>query len=188
MREIREARRQIARILELRDAAAGKLHGFRDVEQHRKVGVGVGLVLLDVVAIRARVHAPVDLADIVARHVAPMLGEIDRRAEIRRAMEAVDEAVHHGARQQVEAPDPRQDFRIDEPRTGNRSASRFHSVYLLAWTLITKARSAHEEHEALFYKIFFVIFVVLRAFVIPIIYLLLAGPHPRSPARTSLSL
>jgi len=35
-----------------------------------------------------------------------------------------------------------------------------------AITFFTKARSAHEGHESLLCKIIFVIFVVLRAFVI----------------------
>jgi hypothetical protein len=35
-----------------------------------------------------------------------------------------------------------------------------------AITFFTKARSAHEGHESLLYKIMFVIFVALRAFAI----------------------
>ncbi len=87
-----------------------------------EVGVGVGLVLLDVEAIGARVQPPVDAADVVAGDVAAVLGEVDRRAEVRRAVQAVDEAVDDRARQQLEVADPREDLRIDEPRAGNRVA------------------------------------------------------------------
>ena len=52
-----------------------------------------------------------------------MLGEIDRRAEERCAVQAVDEAVDDGARQQLQVADPREDLRIDKPRAGHfRSA------------------------------------------------------------------
>src|SRR5207249_10903807 len=71
-------------VLELRDAAARELHRARDVEEHRQVRVRVGLVLLDVVAIRTRVQPPVDAADVVAGDVAAMLREVDRRAEVDR--------------------------------------------------------------------------------------------------------
>ena len=87
--------------------AARELHRARDVEQDREVGVRVGLVLLDVVAIGARVQPPVDAADVVAGDVAAVLGEVDRGAEERRAMQAVDEALDDVAREQLEVADPR---------------------------------------------------------------------------------
>ena len=120
LREVGEARAEIAAVFELRDAAARELHRLRDVEQDREVGVGVGFVLLDVVAVGARVQPPVDAADVVAGDVAAVLGEVDRRAEERRAVQAVDEAVDDGPREQLEVADPREDLRIDEPRAGDR--------------------------------------------------------------------
>jgi hypothetical protein len=47
-----------------------------------------------------------------------MFREVDRRAEVRRAVHAVDEALHHVARDQLEVADPRQDCRIDEASAG----------------------------------------------------------------------
>ena len=79
-------------------------------------------VLLDVVAVGPREQPPVDAADVVAGHVAAVLGEVDRRAEVRRAMQAVDEAVDDRAREQFEVADPRENLRIDEPRARHHRA------------------------------------------------------------------
>ena len=40
-----------------------------------------------------------------------MLGEIRRRPEVRRSMQAVDESFDDGLRQQLEIPDPRENAR-----------------------------------------------------------------------------
>ena len=47
-----------------------------------------------------------------------MLGEIDRRTEIRRAMEPIDEPVNHGLGEQLEVADAREDLRVDEAGAG----------------------------------------------------------------------
>src|SRR5258708_11457645 len=91
----------------------------RDVEQHRQVRVRVGFVLLDVVAVRPRVEAPVDAADVVAGDVAAVLREVDRGAEERRAVHAVDESLDDRTREQFEAADAPQNLGIDESRAGD---------------------------------------------------------------------
>ena len=83
-------------------------HRARDVEQHQEVRVGVGLELLHVVAVGARVEPPVDAPDVVAGHVRPVLGEVHRVPEVRRAVQAVDEALDDGPREQLEVVDPRE--------------------------------------------------------------------------------
>jgi hypothetical protein len=118
LREVGEARADEAPVFQLRDAAARELHRPRDVEQHRQVGVGVGFVLLHVVAIGPGEQPPVDAADVVAGDVAAVLGEVDRRAEVRRPVQAVDEAFDDVARQQLEVADPREDLRVDESCAG----------------------------------------------------------------------
>jgi len=120
VRQIREAGSEKRSVLELGHAAARELHRPRDVEQDREVRVRVRFVLLDVVPVGARVQAPVHAADVVAGDVAAVLGEIDRGAEERRAVQAVDEAVHHGAGEQIEVADAGEDQRIHEPRPGHR--------------------------------------------------------------------
>ena len=114
LRHVGEARAEKRPVLELRHPAAREPHRLRDVEQNREVRVGVGFVLLDVEAVGAREQAPVDAPDVVARHVAAVLGEVDRRAEIRRTVQAVDEPVDDRSREQIEAADPREDDRVDE--------------------------------------------------------------------------
>ena len=118
LREVGEARAEILPVLELRNAAAREIHRPRDVEDDREVRVRVGFVLLQVVAVGPRVQLPVHAADVVAGHVAPVLGEIDRRAEVRRAVQPVDESVDHGLREQLEIADAREDLRVDEPGAG----------------------------------------------------------------------
>jgi hypothetical protein len=120
LRQVGETGADVAAVIQLRDPLAGELHRSRDVEQHRQVGVGVGLVLLHVVAIGAREQPPVDPADVVAGDVAAVLGEVDRGAEERRPVVAVDEPFDDVARQQLEVADARQDLRVDESGAGNR--------------------------------------------------------------------
>ena len=59
-------------------------------------------------------EAPVDAADVVARHVGAVLGEVDGAAEVGRAVQAAQEALHHRAREQLEVADPGQDLRVEE--------------------------------------------------------------------------
>ena len=53
-----------------------------------------------------------------------MLGEVDRRPEIRRLVQPVDEAVDDRTGDQFEVADPRQNLRIDEPRARDGLAIR----------------------------------------------------------------
>jgi hypothetical protein len=119
VREVRQARGEIAAVFQLGHLAALEPHRFRDVEEDAEVGVRVRFVLFHVEAVGAREQAPVDAADVVAGNVAAVLGEVDRRSEIGRAVETVDEAVDDRPREQVEIADPREDRGIDEPRAGH---------------------------------------------------------------------
>jgi hypothetical protein len=120
VREIGQRRRQERGVLQLADLPAREPHGLGDVEHDHEVGVGVRLVLLDVVAIGTGVQLPVDPADVIARHVPAVLGKVHGRAEERRAVQAVDEPVDDIAREELEILDPREDLRIDEPRARKR--------------------------------------------------------------------
>ena len=117
-----------ARVVELGDAAAAVVHRLRHVEQHREVHVGLGFVFLDVVAVGPRPQPPVHPPDVVAGHVAAMLGEIDRGAEVRRLVQAVDEAVGDHARHELQVPDAREHRGIHEARAGDdvRLSRRHH--------------------------------------------------------------
>ncbi len=62
---------------------------------------------LEVRAIRASVDVPIDVAQIVARHVLSILGKLLAEAEVGRFVQATDEPVDHGLGDQVEARNPR---------------------------------------------------------------------------------
>ncbi len=119
-REVAQTRRQIARVVELADPIAGVIHRSRDVEDDDEVRVRVRLELLDVETVGAAKDSPVDAPNVVARHVRSMLREIDRQTQIRRAVKAVDEAVHHGAGQQLEVVDPRQHLGLQKARSSHK--------------------------------------------------------------------
>src|SRR6185312_8674177 len=142
-REVGEAGREITGVRQLRDPPRLRVgavaHRRRDVQDHREVGVGIRLVLLDVVAVAPRVEPPVDAPDVVARHVRPMLGEIHRRAQMRRAMQTVDESLDDGAREQLEVPDPRENRGIEKRRALLRG-DRSHSSGLLTSPTSAAAR------------------------------------------------
>src|SRR5262249_55415842 len=136
-------------VLELRHAVAREAHRFRLVEEHRKIGVGVRLVLLHEVPVGPRVQPPIHATDVVAGDVASVLGEVDRRAEVRRAMQAVDEAVDDRAREQLEILDPRKDLGIDEPRAGNDVGFHVNYVKLEVRGQKLELSTAHHRTPAL---------------------------------------
>ncbi len=65
-------------------------------------------------AVGAGEEAPVDAADVVARHVGPVLGEVHAEAEVRRAVEPGEEAVDDHTREELQVPDPAQDGRVEK--------------------------------------------------------------------------
>ena len=124
--QVRQAGGQDAAVFELGDAAAAKAHRLRHVEQHGEVRVGVRLVLLDVEPIGAAEQLPVDAPDVVSRGVPAMLGEVDRRAEVRRSVHTVDEAVDDRAGDQFEVAHACEDHGVHEPRT--RKSPRLYFI------------------------------------------------------------
>src|SRR5688500_4578246 len=78
--------------------------------------VRVALVLFDVETVRAREQLPVQVAQVVARHVLAVLREVCRKAEVRRAMKARYEAFDDRARYELKRVDARQDFRREKAR------------------------------------------------------------------------
>ena len=57
----------------------------RGAHVHEQIGPEVGLLLelLDIIAVRTRPHAPVDVAEVVARLVGAQLGELGREPAVR---------------------------------------------------------------------------------------------------------
>lgn len=81
--EKRQRRREVLRVLELRDFAAGVAHRSTGVNEQMYSRVSVALILFYVEPIGASEQLPIEVAQIVAGHVLPMLGEVGREAEIR---------------------------------------------------------------------------------------------------------
>src|SRR5262249_15641287 len=83
---------KLARVLPLiSHAAAG-------IDQEIRAEVCFLLVFLDVVTIRLTVRSPVDVPNLVARIVLPMLGELDPETLIRRLVNAGEEPFNESAR------------------------------------------------------------------------------------------
>ncbi len=98
---------QEARVIQLGHQAAGlggPVHRPARVHGEVRPQVRFLFVLLDVVPIRAGVHPPVHMADVVARHVWPVLGELYGKAPVGGVMKADQEAFHHAARDELEVP------------------------------------------------------------------------------------
>ena len=74
--------------------------------------VGLLLVLLEVELVGLGPDLPVDVADVVARHVLAVLGELDGEAVVRAGMHPGDVALDHHAGLQVQPLEASQRLRI----------------------------------------------------------------------------
>ena len=105
-RQPEERRRQHLGVVQLGGPpGAREVHRLRHVQEDGDAGVRVGLELLHVQPVAARVQPPVHAPRVVARQVRAVLGEVGAGTERRRAVQAAQEAVHHRARDQVQPPD-----------------------------------------------------------------------------------
>jgi len=120
LREPGEGRDEHARVRELVDRTARIVHGPRHVEREEHAGVGVGLVLLDVEAVGARVRLPVDAAEVIARLVLPMLREVETEPLLRGPVQSVHEPVHDRAREERQVGDAREERGIKEGLRGSQ--------------------------------------------------------------------
>src|ERR1700722_16032279 len=91
-----------------------ELHGVAGVEQNGEEAVGFAAVALEDQLLAACVDVPIDVAEIVAGIVGLIFGELLAETEVRRAVEAGDEAVDHGLGDEVEARDGGESGGIEE--------------------------------------------------------------------------
>ena len=112
--EIEKRRGRVARVIHLGDAVRRVLHGIAGVEQHGEQAVGFAAIALQVGALGAREDVPIHVAQIVAGRIGAVFGELLAEAEIRRAVQAGDEAVHHRLGDQVEAGNSGEHRRIEK--------------------------------------------------------------------------
>ena len=112
--EVRQCSRQRDRVAKFAQRCAGrKVHGAGHVEQQIGFEVGLLFVLFDVQAVGFGVCLPIEVAQGVARHVGTVLGKFDREAVVRAAVQAGDKALDHEPRNQVEAREARDGFRVE---------------------------------------------------------------------------
>src|SRR5215470_15949355 len=112
--EIAEGRRQTRGVLEFRDAARAIRHRRTDVDEQLTMQVGFFFVLLDVVAVAARVDLPVHRREIVAGNVLAVFGELDAESFERTAMQAGDEPFDDRAGLELESAEASDHSRIEE--------------------------------------------------------------------------
>src|SRR5665213_3660334 len=91
-----------------------KLHGVAGVEQYRQHAVGFAPKALQIQPLRSGVDVPIDVPKIVAGIIGAILGELLAETKIGRAVQAGDEAIHHGLGDQIESGDAGQDGGIEE--------------------------------------------------------------------------
>jgi len=90
------------------------------------------------VPIASREQTPVDPPNVISRHVRPVFGKIRRCAEQRRAVQPIDEAFNHRARQQLQVPDPCQHGRV-EVRSRLQGGSGHAVLVAGGWWLVLVA-------------------------------------------------
>ena len=95
-----------AGVLELGDRPGlAEIEAGRGVDEHAGAQAGLVLETADHVAIRLREDLPVDQVGRVTLDVVAVLGELDRGAEIGRAVQPLDAALHGPPRGNAEAAD-----------------------------------------------------------------------------------
>ena len=91
-----------------------ELHGVAGIEQHGEHAVRLAAITLQIGALGAGKHVPIHVAKIVARRVRAVFGEFLAESEIRRAVQAGDEAIDDSLRHQIQAGNSGEHGRIEE--------------------------------------------------------------------------
>ena len=113
--KIRERRGEKLRVLKLRHRTCVRvIHRRAGVDQQVTLRVRVGAIFLDEVTIGAPEQTPVEIAQIVAGIVLPILGELGRETREWRTMQARHETLDHRTREQLKRTDARRATRDRE--------------------------------------------------------------------------
>ena len=96
-REKRQACREKLGVLEFADRRTTETHRCAGIEQDDESGIGLTEKTLDVSALGARIHVPVDESRIVAFGIGLVLAKLLAEAKKRRAMQAGQKALDDGA-------------------------------------------------------------------------------------------
>ena len=113
--QVGEGGREAAAVAELADRPCPpESHRAAGVDQEIGFEVGLLFVALDVEAVGLGQGLPVEVADRVARHVGPVLGELDREPVVGGPVQAGDEPLDHETGDQVETAQSRHCFGIEK--------------------------------------------------------------------------
>ena len=119
--QVSERRGEELPVGELAHAARAVSHRGAGIEQQYQVGIGLADIALDVGALRAREHVPVDEARIVALGIGAILRELLAEAEERRTMQPGQEAFGDDPGDEIEIGQARQHLRLEQVfRRGSR--------------------------------------------------------------------
>ncbi len=91
-----------------------ELHGVAGIEQHGQDAVRFAAIALQVGALGARKHVPIDVAQIVAGRIGAVFGELLAETEIRRTVQAGDETIDDSLRHQIQTGDSGEHGRIEK--------------------------------------------------------------------------
>ena len=109
-----ERARELAGVVDPRDAGGAVAHRAAGIDDEAAPQVGVGLILLDVVAIRAAVDPPVEPTEVIARHILSVLGKLNARPAVRADMTARHAADHRPAGEQRHRGKPREHAAVEK--------------------------------------------------------------------------
>jgi hypothetical protein len=89
-------------------------HRCAGIEHDMRPQIRRYFILLDVIAFALGISAPVQPLDVITGRVLAVLGKIQRKAHVRRAVHPLHVPVHHLPRHQLDPRDPLQRMRIEE--------------------------------------------------------------------------
>src|SRR5215467_2622617 len=113
--EVRQARRQDPRIIDLLDLSGAVIHRSADVQQYKDASVRLALVQLDIQTVGPRKHIPVNAPDFVPRHVLSVRCEVDTETCVGRPMQTLNKSFDNRARDEFQVLNLDQDLRINKP-------------------------------------------------------------------------
>src|SRR5262245_30764099 len=117
--KVREARRQHLGVVALLHLAGSVVHRSAHIQQNRDACIGFTFEELDEELVAAAVNVPVDATDFVTGMILAVLRKIDTEAQIRRLMQARDESLDDGSRQQLHVLNANQNLGIDKSIPGS---------------------------------------------------------------------
>ena len=126
--QVRERAGADGGVLELGHRAAPVRHAAARVDHQERAQVRLHLEALDVVLVELGKRPPVDVADLVARRVFLVLGELHGLTVVGALVQPGEHAFHHLARRHLERAEPREQRRQERLRGCHAFVSRKSSA------------------------------------------------------------